>query len=116
MDENKGSGFLLGLLIGSLVGAAVAVLMTPATGEEARKFLKDKAFDPAKAKVVDLSGEVRARAGEIAEEVKSKASDLAKDIKGKAEEIWDKGKKTVAEKKEELLEAFSKNPERKPYS
>lgn len=116
MEDNRGTGFLLGLLIGSLVGAAITVLMTPTTGEEARKFIKEKAIEPAKSKVVDLAGEMRTKAGDLADDVKTKAVDIAKDLKEKAGEIWDKSKKAVADKKEELLEAFSKNPERKPLS
>src|SRR5437016_11037434 len=116
MEKEKGAGFILGLLMGSLVGAAIAVLMTPTTGEEARKFIKEKAYDPAKSKVVDLAGEVKTKAEDLAEDLKVKAGDIAKDIKERAGEIWEKGKKAVTEKKDDLYEAFGKNPERKHFT
>jgi gas vesicle protein len=41
MDKKNG-GFLDVLLLGGIVGAAIAVLFTPFSGEDARKKLKEK--------------------------------------------------------------------------
>lgn len=46
--EDKSSGvlgFLAGAVIGGAIGAGVALLFAPRTGEETRKMLKDKADD-----------------------------------------------------------------------
>lgn len=40
--SGKKDSFFGGLLLGSLVGGAVAALLTPFTGDEARKKLKEK--------------------------------------------------------------------------
>lgn len=116
MEKEKGSGFLLGLLIGSMVGAAIALLMTPATGEETRKFLKEKAVDPAKSKVIDLAEEVRAKAEDLAEDLKLKANDIAQDLKERAGEIWERSKKVVSEKKDAFLETLDKKQEHKRFT
>ncbi len=116
MEKDKGSGFLLGLLVGSIVGGAIAVLMTPTTGEEARQFLKEKAYDPAKSKVVDLAGEVRTKAEDLAVDIKAKATDIASNLKDRAEEIWEKSKQAVSEKKDGLFDSIGKNQERKRLS
>lgn len=55
-DEGAGAGtVLLAFALGAIAGAAVALLYAPATGEETRKFLGDRAR------------EGRERANEIAE-------------------------------------------------
>jgi gas vesicle protein len=38
----KGSGFIIGLAIGALAGAAAALLLAPESGEELRKDIGDK--------------------------------------------------------------------------
>jgi len=86
MDNNKGAGFVFGILIGALVGAAVAILLTPHNGEETRNFIKEKI-----------------------EEGKSKAFEIAGDLKGDMEDIVEEGKRVFNEKKEKLMETISKH-------
>lgn len=69
MAENSGGdlgSFLAGFVIGGLIGAGVALLMAPQSGEETRALIADKSI------------ELRDRAAETASEVQSKAADLAK--------------------------------------
>jgi gas vesicle protein len=42
-DTTGGGGVLLAFLAGAVAGAAVALLFAPATGDETRQFLSDKA-------------------------------------------------------------------------
>ena len=42
-DTTGGGGVLLAFLAGAVTGAAVALLVAPATGDETRQFLTDKA-------------------------------------------------------------------------
>jgi gas vesicle protein len=42
-DTMGGGGVLLAFLAGAVAGAAVALLFAPATGDETRQFLSDKA-------------------------------------------------------------------------
>jgi gas vesicle protein len=42
-DTTGGGGVLLAFLAGAVTGAAVALLFAPATGDETRQFLTDKA-------------------------------------------------------------------------
>lgn len=106
MDEGKG-GFVLGLLVGSLVGAAIAILMAPQSGEDTRKVLREKAGQ-AGVKAKDFAGDVRIRASELADEVKDRACDLANDFKERAGDLIEKGRKTFIEKKEELIGSIKK--------
>jgi len=62
-----GSGkMLLGLLVGAAAGAAVALLLAPTTGREARQNLSRWARD-ARGKATDMAGNLRQRFQEQAE-------------------------------------------------
>ena len=67
MADNNGDlgSFLAGFMIGGLIGAGVALLMAPQSGEETRAYIKDKSI------------ELRDQAAETAGEVQTRASDLA---------------------------------------
>ena len=41
--DSSGGGVMLAFLAGAVAGAAVALLFAPATGDEARQFLNDRA-------------------------------------------------------------------------
>ncbi|MBI2251918.1 MAG: YtxH domain-containing protein [Armatimonadetes bacterium] len=75
-DENKGLNFLFGVFLGSLIGASVAILLTPQSGEKTRDYLREKFA-----------------------EGKEKAQDLAQDLKENVEELMEKSKKIVQENK-----------------
>jgi len=77
---------------------------------------KEKAYDPARSKVADLAEDVREKAENIAEDLRLKANDVARDLKERANEIWEKSKKAVAEKQNDIFDSLPKNHERKRLS
>lgn len=42
-NDSSGAGILLAFMVGAITGAAVALLFAPATGEETREYLGQKA-------------------------------------------------------------------------
>ena len=44
-ERNDCGSFMSGLLMGGIIGALVALVLAPQSGEETRKLLKDKAFE-----------------------------------------------------------------------
>ena len=73
MSENNGNtGFGAGMLIGLLVGTAVALLYAPRSGRETRALLRTKAE------------ESRVKADELIHEAKERARKIIEDAKGEA--------------------------------
>ena len=73
MSENNGNtGFGAGMLIGLLVGTAVALLYAPRSGRETRALLRTKAE------------ESRVKADELIHEAKERARRIIEDAKGEA--------------------------------
>jgi gas vesicle protein len=98
MAENNGDlgSFLAGFVIGGLIGAGVALLMAPQSGEETRAIIKEKSI------------ELRDRAVETAEEAQKRAEELQ--MRGKqiyeeqvqrVQAAVDAGKKAVKKESEE---------------
>lgn len=94
MAENSGDlgSFLAGFVIGGLIGAGVALLMAPQSGEETRALIADKSI------------ELRDRAYDTAGEVQARAEDLAK----QTAELYDEQVKRV----QAAVEASKKPPKK----
>lgn len=96
-EGGYGAGsILLSFLLGGLVGAGVALLFAPRSGEETRRKIK-----------------------ELTEEVKEKAEDYVEQVKGKVTSTVGKGKEFFEEKKSIITtaveagkEAYEKEKER----
>jgi len=72
--------FLLGMLMGSAIGAAVALLYAPQAGDDTRDLLRQKAGE-AKEKAADLAGGVKTTVVESAEAAKARVADVADTVK-----------------------------------
>jgi len=82
-DRGDAAGYLGWFFLGTLVGAGVALLLTPRTGKETRDLLKEKGEEFAR------------RAGEFAEEAQVKAGDF-----------FDRGREFFEEQTQRLISAF----------
>jgi len=45
MAKDDGGGFFMGFILGGLIGAGLALLFAPKSGEETREYLKEKALE-----------------------------------------------------------------------
>lgn len=66
-DNNGGGAFFLGFLLGGLVGAVVALLYTPQSGEKTRFLIQEKSIELK----TQVEEKLPAQATEIVEEVKA---------------------------------------------
>lgn len=85
-DRDEFGSFLIGLVVGGLTGAVVALLFAPQSGEETRAAIKEKSI------------ELRDKAAEQAEQIASKAEKFAGDAKQRGIEAYEGVKKAVAKK------------------
>lgn len=102
MAENNmnGKDFLLGVVVGGIIGAATALLLAPKSGSELRADLRETA------------GTVTARTQEIAHQVGERSQQIARTVGSQTAEIVGKAKelagtvasevKTWRESREEL--------------
>lgn len=85
-QESSLGGFVKGIVIGGLIGAGIAALITPYTGEEARKQLKKKSKDiekKARRFVEDVSDNLE----ENKENIQNKINAVSSVIEKKADHI-----------------------------
>ena len=85
-DNDEGGGQLAWFLAGAAIGAAIAILLAPTSGKEARKFIKDKTKE-GKELVSDTGHEVMERSREL--------FDRGRQIVDDAAELFERGRKLV---------------------
>lgn len=124
-NDSEFGSFLAGFVIGGLVGAAVALLLAPQSGEETRTIIKERSIE-LKDKAVETAEdtrlraekaleEARLRADQAREEVKVRAEELARLTKERATELQQRGQVVLDEQKSRLgsaIEAGKKAVER----
>jgi gas vesicle protein len=96
-DRRDDLNFLgaLGLItVGAIIGAGVALLLAPKTGEETREMLREK------------GAELARRAQERGEEVARRAQETVGEAGHRAQEYLGRGREVVEEKSAQLRAAF----------
>lgn len=91
--KGRSAGYWKGLFIGGLVGAGIALLSAPRSGEETREALREK------------SGELKEKALNAAEEARWRAEELARIGADRAEAIKERGQSFLDAQKQTLLSA-----------
>jgi gas vesicle protein len=95
--SGHGPGFLFGILMGTLVGAGLATVLTPARGEEVRARTAEKAPElwrrreelarEARDKAKEVTGGVRARLGEAMEASREAAQEAQDEARRRFEQV-----------------------------
>jgi gas vesicle protein len=91
--ERRGGSFgsmMKGILVGGLIGAGLALLSAPRSGDETREILRDKSL------------EIREKAMDKADEARTKAEDLARQGTDKANDLVERGQEVVNTQKTNL--------------
>lgn len=102
---------LIYFLVGGFVGAAVALLFAPKSGEETRNYLESKYREGAEKlsqKAAEGREALRDGAGRIVEKARGSGEalrDKSRDVAEKLSHSLDKGRETLARQKEQLAKA-----------
>lgn len=105
-DNNDDFGaFVSGFMIGGLIGAAVALLLAPQSGEETRLMIRDKGIE-LKDQVETTAGDARIRAEQMAQDARARASEaqqrgqvVLEQQKSRIEEAIEAGKQAAKDTK-----------------
>ncbi|MBS4761632.1 YtxH domain-containing protein [Carnobacteriaceae bacterium zg-ZUI252] len=98
--------FVPGLIVGALVGAGIALLVTPKSGKELREDLLDKSED-LKAIALDYMELLTVKGEELLTATKDTTDSLVEKFNDKKDELAD----TLAEKTDALTEALNDKKE-----
>jgi len=119
---NEKRDFVVGMLVGSAIGAAVALLYAPQAGDETRDLIKLKAGE-AKDKAGELATTAKEKASTVADTISSTVSEKANTVREKAstvresaagmvgqvkttaQELVDRGRSLVETKKDQVVAA-----------
>lgn len=93
--------FLTGFIIGGLVGAAVALVLAPQSGEETRAQIRQRSIE-IRDQASTYSEDARRRAEETAAAARSRAEKLAAEARAKGEELAERGKGIVTERRKQI--------------
>jgi gas vesicle protein len=97
-DKSYGGEFFAGFVVGTLVGAAAAILLAPQSGEETRAMIRERGIE-----LQERSSELSADARRRAEAYQAQAKEKAAALQDKMKDAVDQGKAAAGQQKEELM-------------
>ncbi|WP_159881400.1 YtxH domain-containing protein [Paenibacillus puerhi] len=95
-EENKGKEFLVGAVVGSILGAITALLLAPKSGKELRSDIAE-GYQQASEKTQQVASEVSEKTKQLATEVSVKTSSAAKTISRQTAEWTGKAKELAVQ-------------------
>jgi len=85
-DRDDFGSFFAGLIVGGLVGAAVALLVAPQSGEETRTMIRDKSIE-LRDKASEYGADVQMKATQALEESKKRLDAAVADLRVHSAEL-----------------------------
>src|SRR4030066_2267810 len=109
MAERDGDfgAFLAGFVVGGVIGAAVALILAPQSGEETRTLIHDRSIE-LKDKAVEKAETARIKAEAAAAEARARADELSRLTQEKALEFKKKGQEVYQAQKSKIEGAVQK--------
>jgi gas vesicle protein len=95
-DNNDFGTFFAGFVIGGLVGAAVAMLLAPQSGEDTRTLIHDRSIE-LRDKAVEVGQDARGRAEKALEDARVRADAAIVDLRERSEDLARLTKERTAE-------------------
>lgn len=101
-ESRQGPGFLLGVILGLLVGAGLATVFTPLRGDEVR------------ARTAEKAPELWRRRDELTREAREKARGVAGSVRSRLEEALEAGREAAREAQQEARRRYEHMTGRPP--
>jgi gas vesicle protein len=98
-DRNGGGEFFAGLVIGGMVGAAMALLMAPQSGEATRSQIRSASLEIKDRAAVTML-EAREKADAIKADARRRAEDIVGDARQRASQITEEAQEEADEASE----------------
>jgi len=105
-DSGKSGDFAAGLVIGGLIGAAIALLLAPRPGDETLAQLREKGIE-LKDRAADLSAEAVKRVSDL----EDKGRSVLEEQKTRLQDAVEEGKTAAQRKRDEMLDALAEEQE-----
>jgi gas vesicle protein len=88
MSDNNSDfiSFFAGMIIGSFVGVATALLLAPQSGEETRTLIHDKSIE-LKDKAIELGQDVQLRTGKVLDDGREQLDVMMEDFRNRLDEL-----------------------------
>lgn len=99
-DRSGGAEFFAGLMIGGLIGAAIALLMAPQSGEETRAQIRDRSVE-LKDRAEESMADARARGEAIVADARARADAIVAEARHRSEEIQQQARERAAQLQEQ---------------
>ena len=103
MEQNRGSGmeFVFGVFVGALIGASVAIVFAPQSGEATREIIRKKSKEM-QDKAMEMLDELKDEVDELVDKVQEAFEDTTQHVKTQLSTVKEKvAEKTEATKKPE---------------
>ena len=120
MNNQRGVEFLAGFLLGGIVGAAVALLMAPASGAETREQLRERGIE-LRNRGEEFSADAMKNAQMMAEEGQKRAAEMQErsrlaleEQKSRLQDAIDAGKQAAAQRRNDMMGKFEGEKAAKP--
>ncbi len=101
----KFGDMFLGLLVGSAVGYAVAMLYAPRTGDQTREMLTSKSME-IRDRAMDTFQDTKDKTGKLIAQGRQKLTETVEQSKDAASDLADQGKDMLNEKRADLSESL----------
>lgn len=88
MSDNNSDliSFFTGVVIGSFLGAAAALLLAPQSGEETRTLIHDKSIE-LKDKAVELGQDVQLRTGKVLDDGRTQLEVVMEELRNRLDDL-----------------------------
>jgi len=101
-EDNDFLAFFTGMIVGGLIGAATALLLAPASGEETRAVIRDKSIE-LKDKAVEYGQDIQLRTEKALEDTREQLDVVIEDLRDRVKEL----SQIVKEEQEQAAETLA---------